>query len=752
MDTLRLLSAITILLLCAGGAGNGAFAQQAGPGSSEAVLQDGSEGLTSSTHVSPPKPSGAGPSSQVIAPVYSVIEVKATLDPISVGVAAPHHFTGEEVFTSAGTWGDFTRYLNLLPGVVWNSDATNDVIIRGGNPSENLFVIDGIEVPNINHMALEGSSGGFTSMLDTSSVQSIDMYPGVYDVRYTSRLSSLVDIHTRNPLGARRMSEINMGITGAGGLVQEPLGRRGAVLVSAHRSLLNAVTDDIGVNGVPTYTNGFAKAEWSPGNHDHFSLLSLNGGDSIDITPQPCDPGVTLGFQTQYGGVRSTYGFAWQHTHSARSLSTVTSSYSDQKQTIDQQEQTPVAGRTHWCIAYTTQPAYDERTRDRTASLNYESQLNRGSWIFSMGSNARLLNINYAVAQTVGQQSPFSTDPTRTDVHSFHRNFLTGQTAFYGQASGRIGSRLTAVVGARPEFFALTASNALNPRASLSFRLSGHQTLSASWQRLSQLPPVIQLVSYPDNEHLGSISTEQFSVGADLWEGRNVRVDATVYRKNYSHEPVSTEYPTLMLANMVNLLGEQFVWLPLKDGGRGHTQGIEITARSHWGDRMQLMSSVAYSRAYYAAADGVLRPGNFDKPLVGNGMVTLRLPLGLQMSFRDTYASGRVYTPFNIPVSIEQARGIYDLTRVNAARGPAYNRIDADLNRSFKMRRTTLMVYGGVENMLDRINFFGYSWESHCKGKVGLYCGWTENAIPGVPMMEAKQMPRFPSAGIRLIF
>lgn len=692
-------------------------------------------------------------SSATVLPVRSVIEVKASAIQNNFDVTVPHHFTSEEVLSSAGTWGDFTRYLELLPGVVWNSDITNDIYVRGGNPLENLFVVDGIEVPNINHIAREGTTGGFTSMLDTSSVQSVDMYPGIYDVRYSSRLSSLIEIHTRSNPSLRQEKELHLGISGAGGLLHGPVGKHGSMLLSAHRGLLDRMTDDIGINGVPVYTNGFGKLEWSPGNRDHFSLISLNGADSIDITPQPCDPGVTLGVQTQYAGVRSTYGFAWQHTHSARGLSTLSSSYFDQRQTIGQQEQSPVSGPWEVCIStYKTRSVYDERTRDRGAYLNYELQLSRGDWVFSMGSNGRLLQVDYAVAQPLGQQSPFSTDPAWTDADSFKRNFLTGQAAVYAQASGRIGDRLTVLIGARHESYALTGSHALNPRASLSFRINAHQTLSASWQRLSQLPPVIQLLSYPENSRLGTTSVEQVSTGAELWNGRYGTISATAYRKNYSNEPVSIEYPSLMLANMVDLLAQQFAWLPLKGGGWGHTQGLEITTRTHWRDRIRFMGSLAYSRTHYAAADGVLRPGNFDFPLVGNGIITGNLPFRLQMSVRDTYASGRPYTPFNFPLSIEQSRPIYDLARVNAWRGPAYNRVDVDLNRTFRFGATSLVVNGGVNNVFDRPNFLGFAWESNCHGTVDLYCGWTRNAIPGIPMAKATQMPRFPSAGVRFIF
>lgn len=90
---------------------------------------------------------------------------------------------------------------------------------------------------------------------------------------------------------------------------------------------------------------------------------------------------------------------------------------------------------------------------------------------------------------------------------------------------------------------------------------------------------------------------------------------------------------------------------------------------------------MTYSRTRYVAADGALRPGNFDFPLVADGMVTIRVYWKLQIAVRNGYAAGRPLTPFKIALSEQRERGIYDLSQINALRGPAYNRLDADITR-----------------------------------------------------------------------
>jgi hypothetical protein len=692
--------------------------------------------------------------SQAIPAIYANITVNAMDEALRAGQPMPYHVTQGAVLAAAGTWGDFSRFLQLLPGVVWNSDVSNDVLVRGGNPSENLYVVDGIEAPNINHLAMEGTTGGFASMIDTSTIQSVDLKAGSYDAQYASRLSSLIEIQTRKSApGATQ--EIDGGISGAGGFLQQPLGKIGELLLSAHRSVLNLVTNDIGINGVPIYTNGLARVELAPDSRNSISALSLSGADSINIRPMPCDAGVTLNVQTQYGGARSTDGLIWKHMHSSNAASTVVASYSYQEQDIGQKLQATAFYGMPGCDSdpVDATPVYEEHTRDDIGSLGYHAEVGWRHLLLSMGTRGRLLTMNYAVAQPLGQQSPFNPDPTWTDADNFTRHLTTGETGSFAQATTRMGTRWTLTSGVREETFSLTGAQAFEPRASVAFRISDDQNVNASWSRSAQLAPNIDILSYVQNRRLHPITAEQVSVGAEVWRARWASLHVESYEKRYRHEPVSTEYPSLMPANMVDTLGQQFVWLPLRTGGYGRAAGVELLAKAHAQGRVELMMTLSYSRTRYAAADGVLRAGNFDFPLVGSGLTNLRLPKGVQISMRDTYATGRPYTPFDVALSEEQSRGIYDLTRVNGLRGPAYNRVDADINRDFHFGKGLLNLHGGVENALDRSNFLGYAWMDNCHpSPTQAECGRNQNAVPGVPETRISQMPRFPSATVRYTF
>jgi len=248
----------------------------------------------------------------------------------------------------------------------------------------------------------------------------------------------------------------------------------------------------------------------------------------------------------------------------------------------------------------------------------------------------------------------------------------------------------------------------------------------------------MDLLSYPGNRQLRPIEARQAAAGMRLWQAGWGTLDIEAYTKQYRREPVSTEFPQLMLFNMVDTLGQAFVWLPLVDSGTAGSRGIEALLRTHFARRVNLMLSGARSQSEYRALDGVRRTGSYDTPVTLNALVAARLPMGFTLNTRESFASGRVYSPFDLPDSLAQSRGIYDLSRINAMRGPAYNRLDVELERQFKIAKGEMAIQAGAENVLNRGNLLGYVWLQNCTPE--LPC---ENAQV-LPIEKVDQMGRFP--------
>jgi hypothetical protein len=380
------------------------------------------------------------------------------------------------------------------------------------------------------------------------------------------------------------------------------------------------------------------------------------------------------------------------------------------------------------------------------SALNYELRAELRGWLFSAGVSGKLTTPDDSIAQPNGQQSPFNADPARSDAVTFQRKFSTGQAAAFVEAEGRMGKRWKLLAGMRAESFAITGGYALDPRISLAYRLNSRQTIHGSLNVSLQLPPIIDMISYPGNRKLQPVQVRQGAMGMRLLQTNWGTLDVEAYQKNYRREAVSTEYPALMLSNMVDSLGQGFVWLPLTSTGTAQSRGVELALRAHWSSRAQLLLSAAHSQTTYRALDNIRRSGNYDTPMAATALANLRLWKGIQLDVRESASSGRPYTPFDVTDSLAQSRGIYDLTRINALRGPLYNRLDLELERRFRVPRGVFEVHAGAENILNRGNLMGYVWLDDCKVSWG--CGNSS----GLPIAKADQMGRYPVFSLRYDF
>ncbi len=660
------------------------------------------------------------------------------------------HANADDVLSSAGTYGDFSRYLQTFPGVVFNSDESNDVLVRGGNPVENLYVVDGIEVPDINHITGEGTTGGFTSMIDTSSIRGVDLLSGGYSAQYAERLSSVISISTLGSAGTDALhGEGEAGYVGMGGHTLRPVGPEGSVLVSGHRSLLNMVTSNIGIDGVPTYTNALLSASSVLNAHDAVNFLSLSGQDSINIEPCGLNSLESNDIQTQYGGWRTTNGVRWQHGFSDTTSGVLTVSDSEQGERIHQQDQLldnltncgPSAGDA------SAPQIYSEQTHDGMSIVQYAVTTQLAPNLeLTVGSQVRLDRIAYNVAQPIGQQSPFTANPAWSDATSFTPHFAAGQTGSWAELTLQLTHAWSITAGGRMQSFATGGDHlTLTPRLRTSYQLGAHHSVYAAAAEYAQQPSFIYLESFQQNHTLLPIRVQHLIVGAELWKSDHISVRLEAYQKHYWDYPVSSEFPQLSLANMVDTLGQQYIWLPLTSQGHGHNYGAELSTEMRYGRHLFTQASVAYARALYTGSDGVYRPGNFDFPVVGNVSAIWRSAKHYEVSTRYEYTTGRPYTPFNMGPAVVQNRPIYDLTALNAVRGPVYSRLDFEFARIFHLGYREINTFGGLQNAFNRQNFLGNAWLSRCGQWASCVAG--NGSYTAVP-----QIGRYPNFGARMFF
>src|SRR5262249_43500933 len=143
--------------------------------------------------------------------------------------------------------------------------------------------------------------------------------------------------------------------------------------------------------------------------------------------------------------------------------------------------------------------------------------------------------------------------------------------------------------------------------------------------RYYQQPAFVFLAVFPQNRSLLPFRADHYVGGLTYTASDRLSVSLEGYRKNYHDYPVSTEYPTLSLANLGDTFNVLEVLFPLTSAGAGRSQGLELSVVRKDDGRWYGRTNLSWSRSQYAALDGVKRPGGFDYPIVFNLMGGRRL-------------------------------------------------------------------------------------------------------------------------------
>jgi len=187
----------------------------------------------------------------------------------------------EDVRRAPGVQEDVIRAVALLPGVNVTSAGRNDLIVRGGAPFENLFVVDNIEVPNINHFGSQGSTGGPLSLINIDFVREVSFSAGGFSSRFGDRVSSLTNISLREGNEERFGGEINFSATGFGVIAEGPISDKGSYFVSARRSYLDILFKALGFSFIPDYWDFQTKISYRLDDKNSLSFLTIGALDKI---------------------------------------------------------------------------------------------------------------------------------------------------------------------------------------------------------------------------------------------------------------------------------------------------------------------------------------------------------------------------------------------------------------------------------------------------------------------------------------
>ena len=647
--------------------------------------------------------------------------------PVSVAVLGP-----EEIRRTPGGQNDISRSLLALPGVSSGVDNRNDLLVRGGGPSENAYIVDGIEIPQINHFATQGAAGGALGLLNVDFIREATFYTGGFPVRYGDAASSVLVVENRPGSPETLAGDFTVGATEAALSLDGASGPDFNWTFSARRSYLQLLFELIGLPIRPAYWDFQSRVEYTPTDDDRLVYFGIWAVDDFGII-QPTDPddfeGREIASRVLDNDQRSyTQGVSWRRLFKNGFVTTAVSR-SYQEFFFDDLDEAGV-------------PLLSSDAEEAAWRLRSDADLRLAPGLtLGVGGGASRETVASEFFQRATPATPFPTDLTFSTDLGLWKGFGYGQVT--AQAlDGRLA--LTAGVRADATDF-LDETAVVSPRVSASFDLTDRLEVSAAVGRFTQSPELVSLAVQEDgayvNRSLRWIDVGQVVGGLAVTPVPSLRLAAEGYYKAYGDYPVSASDPRVSLANLggdFGVVGAE----PLTSEGEGRAYGLEVSAQKRLTSRFYGLGSYTLGWSEFTGADGVYKPSAWDVRHSVSMSGGVRLG-GWEVGTRVTAQSGRPFTPFDLAASEAEyallRRGVPDRDRLNSERTPAYARIDLRVDRRFALgRRVNGVVYLDIQNVLDRENVFALQY--------------TED--PAVPdrLREQTNVGRLPTIGFSVEF
>ena len=638
-----------------------------------------------------------------------LVEDAAQLDAVTV-TPTPFRRTAEspvglqviglrEIEKSPGANRDVSRIVRSYPGVSFSPVGyRNDLIVRGGGPSENVFYMDGIEIPNINHFATQGASGGPVSIVNADLVREISFYTGAFPADRAGALSSVLDFRLRDGDPEKHSFKATLGASEVSLSGNGPLSERTTYLFSVRQSYLQLLFKMLGLPFLPNYIDAQIKIKSKLSARDELTVLGLTGIDNMRLNTD--EKGEEAEYLLSYlprirqetftvGAVYRHY--AGQHTQSVSLSHNYLNNRNLKYLRNDDSSEDNLTLRL--------------RSVEQKTTLRAENRTYLGRWTVREG-----VEVNYSDYTNRTLQRLYT---DRTQLSDYRTRLgIVGWGLFAGAEYASADKRFTASAGLRADGCDYSGRmarlwNRPSPRASVSYALAPAWSVSGSAGLYYQLPAYTAL-GFKRDDRLGNQSLDYmrvgiFSAGID-WRLRDrLIVSIEGFRKGYDRIPLSLAdgIPLVCKGDDYGTVGAE----PLVSTAEGRAYGAELTARWQIPGKINLVGSATLFRSEYRNGQGRYVPSAWDNRYVVNLSGTYDLPRSWSVGARLSWIGGAPYTPYDEAKSSlvsawdAQGRPYYDYARYNTERLAAFGQLDLRIDKTFYFRRCMLGLYIDLQNV-----------------------------------------------------
>lgn len=631
-------------------------------------------------------------------------------------------FSVEETQKFAAAVNDPARMASSFAGVTSADDGNNTITIRGNSPAGLQWKMEGIEIPNPNHFAAPGASGGGISILSAQTMSNSDFMTGAFAAEYGNALSGIFDIRLRKGNNEKPEYTLQAGLLGLEAAAEGPIvkGYQGSYLVNYRYSTLS-ILDKIGVE-VGDGTNDFQDLSYNvflpTKKAGNFTLFGFGGLSTSLFEAERDSSKWEEGYQRYDSEFTSNTGVAGV-THSL------------------------ILGKNSWLksaaafsgneIGYKEDRLNNEyvgEERNRQTAGNYKLTVTSAfNHKLSSRHNIRtgfIINqVAYDVEYNVYDQDLNAITQTINDKGD------TYSMQFFAQSNYYITKKLTFNGGLHYLMLNLNKSYSLEPRLSFKYEIDALQSVSVGYGLHSQIQPLgvyFAKNEFSDklNKDLGMSKAHHLVLGYDRMLAENLRLKAEAYAQWLFDIPVRRD--TLNSFSMVNV-SEDYITDPLKNSGTGTNYGLEVTVEQFLKHDFYFLLATSLYDSKYKGSDNVERNTRFNgqygitftggkEVLTGSKWKNRVLGFNLKTIYRGGFRG----TPVDLEASqaLPGQGAVYVDSEAFSIQYPDYFRADIRISLKRNRKASTQTLALDIQNVTNRKNIYGRFYDSE-SGQIKTY-------------------------------
>lgn len=629
-------------------------------------------------------------------------EVTITLDPFEKteeSIISMQSIGTKEIESNPGSNRDISRVIQSFPGVGSTPAFRNDVIIRGGGPSENRFFLDGIEIPILNHFSTQGASGGPIGIINADFIRSVDFYSSAFPASKYNALSGVLDFKQKEGSRDNQNYQFSLGASETALTLDGPIGKKTSYILSVRRSYLQFLFSAIGLPFLPTYNDYQLKIKTNIDEKNTFTLISLGSLDKLKLNTEIKNPDPAQEYILSQIPVNNQWSY------------TIGGNY---KHFMNNGYHTFVISRNmlnNQLYKYPNNNDENKKSLDYLSTeaenkFRYELTFKKSTIKYSFSSNFESADYTNNTAQQVFQNDSLI-------YLNYNTNINILKYGFSGQASKRfLNNRLIFSLGIRVDGnnYNNHTSNPFNqssPRLSSSYSLTEKTVINTAIGRYFQ-NAAYTTMGYRDNtnnlvnlESTKYIGLNQYNLGIEHKFRKEILLSIEGFRKEYFQYPIDI----ITGASLANQGADYAIAgaSPVDFTGKGKAIGFEILNRFNL-KTFKLLASYTYVRSLFTDINNNYIASSWDSKYLLTITGSKDLNKNWRVGAKWRYVGGLPYTPYDLDKSSNiqawnaNGQAYLDYSQLNALRFGNFHQLDIRIDKNLFFKKWNLMLYLDIQN------------------------------------------------------